>query len=708
VTDRLPRPPHGRVDAEAYDQAQQAVLGQGVQNVYYNAAEGARPRAAPNTLVPPPALVGRSEELERLRQARRQAQEAGQPVVLSAVHGMGGAGKTALARALADEVAEDFPDARIEVDLLGFTPGHQPRDPEDVLDELLALAGFDPAEVPPNAQAKAGVWRSWLARRRVLLILDNAHDAAQIRPLLPGTRTSEGCLVVVTSRNRLTELDAAARVGVNTLPVEDAVALLVRVAGRSQKEMRATDAELTELARLCGRLPLALRSAGSLLARLSAAELIEVMRNAERPLEHLDDADQAAQSAFAASHQELTPALQEALQICAWHPGPDFDADSLAALTGGSRPLVAVHLARLLQRNLLIGLPHGRYTFHDLFLGYAREKIGYNPDSRAVRTARHRLYKHLSAMARTARRALTQQPADPEHGPFSAPAQAHAWLTNSTDELITAVLAALNEYWPQAHPFASDVAFWLSLDGKVGQAVGIFTAMYAVTEKDGDRLGQAMALNGLGSAARLQGDYERAFDFNKRALRLYRKTGDRLGQAEVLIGLGETARAQGDYKRAVRLNKRALALYRKTGDRPGQAEVFMGLGETAREQGDHKRAVEYHEQSLAFYLEVGDRLGQANALHRLGDTTRLLGDHERAVEHQERALALCREIGHPLGQANALLRLAQMAEQDGRNEAASRAYRSAARLYTEIGFIDWADLCIAADESLGAPEERPG
>lgn len=461
MTDPLPRPPHGRVDAEAYDQSQQAVLGQGVQNVYYNAAEGAQPRAAPNTLVPPPALVGRGEELERLRQARRQAQEAGRPVVLSAVHGMGGAGKTALARALADEVAEDFPDARIEVDLLGFTPGHQPRDPEDVLDELLALAGFNPAEVPPNAQAKAGVWRSWLARRRVLLILDNAHDAAQIRPLLPGTQTSAPCLVVVTSRNRLTELDAAARVGVNTLPVEDAVALLVRVAGRSQKEMRATDAELTELARLCGRLPLALRPAGSLLARLSAAELIEVMRSAERPLEHLDDADQAAQAVFAASHKELTPALQEALRICAWHPGPDFDADSLAALAGGSRPLAAVHLARLLQCNMLIGLPHGRYTFHDLFLGYVRDKIGYDPDSPAVRESRHRLYGYLSTMAGSARETLTKQPTDPGNGPFRAPAQAHAWLTNSTDELIAAVLAALKEYWAGAHPFAADVAFWL-------------------------------------------------------------------------------------------------------------------------------------------------------------------------------------------------------------------------------------------------------
>lgn len=226
MTDQTPSSPSpvGSVEARASGRAQQANLAQGVQHdhFYYGVEPRARtagPGTAPDTLVPPPDIwTGRDEELGRLRQARRQAQEAGRPVVVSAVHGMGGAGKTALARALAAEVAADFPDGRIEVDLFGFTPGHEPRDPGEVLGEPLTLAGFDPADIPAHPQAKAGLWRDWLASHRVLLILDNARDAAQVQPLLPGAGAAKGCLVVVTSRNQLTELDAAARIRVGALP----------------------------------------------------------------------------------------------------------------------------------------------------------------------------------------------------------------------------------------------------------------------------------------------------------------------------------------------------------------------------------------------------------------------------------------------------------------------------------------------------------
>ena len=435
MTDQTLSPPSpgSNVEARAFGQAQQANAGQGPQYNHFHyygvdpKARAFRPETTPDTLVPPPDIwTGREEELGRLRQARRQAQEAGRPVVVSAVHGMGGAGKTALARALAAEVAADYPDGRIEIDLFGFTPGHQPRDPGEVLGELLTLVGFDPADIPAHLQAKAGMWRSWLASHRVLLILDNARDAAQVQPLLPGVGAARGCLVVVTSRNQLTELDAAARIRVDTLPPQDAVGLLVQMAGRSQAEICASDEELVELARLCGYLPLALRPVGSLLARLSAAELIEVMRTADRPLKHLEEADRAARTAFTISYQALSPALQEALQACAWHPGPDFDAGSLAAMTGKPRPQAAVRLAELSQRNMLIGLPEGRYTFHDLFWGYARHHIGYHPDAGEVRQARHRLYQHLTTTTDTATNTLTKETIDQGDTTFTAPIQAHA------------------------------------------------------------------------------------------------------------------------------------------------------------------------------------------------------------------------------------------------------------------------------------------
>ncbi|WP_345021304.1 tetratricopeptide repeat protein, partial [Actinomadura keratinilytica] len=602
MTESASQPPFFGVRAQAFGRAQQANLGRGVQINYYAGGAGSgKPETAPDTLVPPPNLVGRALELGRLRQARRQAQEAGRPVVVSTVHGMGGAGKTALVRALAAEIAEDFPDARIEVDLLGFTPGHEPRDPGEVLGELLTLVGFDPAHVPAHTQARAGLWRGWLARHRVLLVLDNARDAEQVRPLLPGTEAAKGCLVLVTSRDQLTDLNTAVRIGVDVLLPQDAVALRLRMAGRSQAEMRAGDEELAELAGLCGHLPLALRPVGSLLTVLSPAELVEVMRSAEHPLEHLDEADHATRAAFTVSYRALPRALQEALRACAWHPGPDFDADSVAALTGKPRPLVKVHLASLLQRNMLIGLPHGRYSFHDLFAGYARRHTGYSNDAPDVRRARRRLYQRLSTMVGTATVMLTEEAADQADDVFDAPTHAHTWLISATDELTTAAHTALKGNWPNATALAHKVAYWLMLDGKYEQAAGLYTTMHTTTSTAGDRLGQANALECLGDIARLRGEYGEAAEYHQRALRLYESTGNRHGQAHALQGLGHVAWFQGEYGEAAEYHRQALRLYESTGNRHGQAHALQGLGHAARLRGEYGEAAEYHRQALRLY-----------------------------------------------------------------------------------------------------------
>jgi len=708
VTDQAPSPPPpgGRVKAQASDQAQQANLGQGIQhNHFYVGGESrvraVRPEVVADTLVPPPAIwVGREEELDRLRQARRQAQAAGRPVVLSAVHGMGGAGKTALARALAAEVAADYPDGRIEVDLFGFTPGHEPRDPGEVLGELLAQVGFDPADIPAHPQAKVGLWRSWLASRRVLLILDNARDAAQVQPLLPGVGAAGGCLVVVTSRNQLTELDAAARIRVDTLPPQDAAALLVEAAGRSRAEIRATGEELAELARLCGYLPLALRPVGALLARLSAAELIEVMRAADHPLHYLDEADRAARTAFTVSYQALSPALREVLGACAWHPGPDFDAGSLAALTAKPRPLAAVRLAELLQRNMLIGLPHGRYTFHDLFLGYARHHTGYSADDPGVRQARHRLYQHLTATTDTAISTLTTKSTNHTGNAFATPTQARTWLSAATGELTTAAYTALTDHWSQAPTLAHHVAHWLKLNNGYEQAAGLYTALHTTAQTTGDQRGQADALQGLGETTRLQDEYGRAANYYGRALQIYQDIGDRGGQADALQGLGDIARLQDEYGRAADYHHQALQIYQDIGDRGGQADALHSLGITARLQDEYGRAADYHHQALQIYQDIGDRGGQADALQGLGDIARLQDEYGRAANYYGRALQIYQDIGDRRGQANAHLGLALLAEGQGQPQTAAQAYQSAATLYTEIGFTEQANQCSTAYQRI--------
>lgn len=337
--------------------------------------------------------------------------------------------------------------------------------------------------------------------------------------------------------------------------------LLEHAAGRSQEEMHASGEELAELARLCGYLPLALRPVGSLLTRLSAAELIEAMRTADHPLEYLQEADQAARTAFTVSYQALPSALHEALRACAWHPGPDFDAGSPAALTGGPRPQAAVRLAELLQRNMLIGLPQGRCTFHDLFLGYARRHTGYHPDAGEVRQARHRLYQHLTTTTDT----LTQEDTDQTSNAFATPAQARTWLIAATGELITAAHTALADDWPQALALADNVAYWLRPDDKYEQATGLYTAMHTAAQNTGDRLGQAHAFHGLGDAARMQSNHEQAVEYYRRALGLYQDIGDRHGQANIHLGLALLAESQEQHKAAAQAYRSAATLYTEIG-----------------------------------------------------------------------------------------------------------------------------------------------
>lgn len=281
----------GDVRASARGHAQQAVVGRGVQhNYFYGASGSARPGVVLSTLIPPPSiLVGAQDRPASLAAGLRAGIAPGR-AALALLHGPGGAGKSATARALAAELAPEFTDARLEVDLAGFTPGSAPRPAGEVLTELLRLAGFDGADIPGGTAGKSQLWRAWAADKKVLLLLDNARDAGQIEPLLPSSSFHGRCAVIVTSRNRLNGLDTTLDVPVELLEPEAAVELLVRVAGRGSDD--ASSGALAELARLCGYLPLALRPVGALLADLDAGTLVRVMRSANRPLEQLAEADQ--------------------------------------------------------------------------------------------------------------------------------------------------------------------------------------------------------------------------------------------------------------------------------------------------------------------------------------------------------------------------------------------------------------------------------
>jgi tetratricopeptide (TPR) repeat protein len=644
-----------------------------------------------DTLLLPPVMVGRADELRRLQAAAREAGATERPVAILSVDGMGGAGKTALARQLAAEVAATFPDARIEVDLYGFTPGRRPREPGEVLDELLRLTGFAAADIPSTTEGRSQLWRSYLSSRRALLILDNARDAAQVLPLMPGGSGPGRCLVVVTSRNRLAELEAAAVVELGVLPADDAVALLIRASHRDPEQLRGARAELEALAGLCGFLPLALRSVGSLLARLDPGALVEVMRSAQYPLQHLSQADQAAATAFAVSYEALAAPLQDMLRACAWHPGPDFDADSVAALVGQSRPVVTIQLVELLDSNMLTGLPGPRYGFHDMFLVYARREADSRDERLTVQAARQRLCARLLSRLETAASMIytdSQPAARQEHDQAGFPGrdQARTWLTAAADELTSVAHAALADGLPESARFAGTLAYWLHADGKSDQPSMLYEAWHAAARQAGDLGGQAAALAGLGLVAYVRGEYARARDALRESRELYEQAGDRRAQADVVKRLSDIARVLGDHREAEDGYRHAHDLYQETQDRRGQADALTGLGDMAYARGKWRQAHDAYQQAHDLCEQIGYRSGQADALCGLGDVALMKGEPDQARAAYQRARDIYLDIGNVHGLAYALKGLGDADRLRGDHQQALESYGQARDLYEQIGF----------------------
>ncbi|MFC8390451.1 ATP-binding protein [Streptomyces sp. NPDC057238] len=678
------------MDASASGRAQQAVIGQGVQhNHFYGAPAAERPGIELNTLVPPPSvLVGHAGLLTDLAAVCEAALTERRSPAVALLHGTGGVGKSALARALADRLAGAFPDARFEVDLFGFTPGSTPREPGEVLAELLRLAGFDGSDIPTGTAGKAQLWRAWLADRKVLLLLDNAREAAQVEPLLPGPASAGRCLVLVTSRHRLAALDTVVREEVSLLPPDEAVELLLRIAGRPPADGTGGSGErevLYELARLCGRLPLALRPVGALLTDMDPVGLLAVMRSATRPLEQLDDADREAAAAFAVSYEALSADLQAMLRTCVWHPGPDFDAASIAALAGMPAELATVRLVRLLQRSMLTSLPQRRYVFHDLFVAYARGLVATQDPREAVEQGRRSLYRHLDSVTGTAHTLLygAAVPASGT-GPFDNPDHARMWSHAAFDELCGAARAALGEGWEQGGSLALRTARLLYVDGREEQAAALYADVLAAAERAGDKAGQGRARTALADIARDRRRHDEAVAGFEEAALLLRLAGDPAGEADALRGLGEVARARGDYTAATGRFEEALRCARAADDPAGQGYALTGLAHVARARGEHGRAREGFREAVELQRRADDGIGLAYALRGLGHVARAAGGLDEATGHFREAVTLHRRAGNRFGQAFALNALGGIACEQGRNGEAAAYFGDALVLHRAV------------------------
>lgn len=673
------------------------------------------------------SFTGRDEELRVLLSA--PGSDAGPGIY--AIGGMAGVGKTSLAVHAAHLLAPSFPDGQIFLPLHAHTPGQPPVRPADALASMLQTTGIAAQQIPASLEARVGLWRDRLAGKRVLLLLDDAASSEQVQPLLPG---SPGCMVLVTSRRHLSALADARYLSVDSLPVAEAARLVATLAGRP--DIAATDAAVTEIAQLCGCLPLAL---GMLARQLHhhqtwtpgdlAADLAAAMDRLE--LMHAEDLSVAA--AFDLSYQDLTGEQRRLFRLLGLHPGTDIDAYAAAALEACGLAQARRNLDGLFDRYLLTEPTRGRYRMHDLIREHARVLAAADlPAERDAATARlldYYLHGVLTASRRLGRGPLAGEGpavdyAVPEQAPLMAAREdAAAWLEAERLNLHAIARSAAAHGRPgHAVAISAGMHEFFRSHGHWGEALALHRTAADAARQGGLEPAEARALTDLGEMQHLTDDYPAAAASLHRALELYRRQRDELGEARALGRLGTVLLAIGDSAAALDRLNAALALYRGLGDGHGEAGslgeagTLTELGSLQYLTGDYEAAAASQARALALYRELGDRLGEANALTDLGTVQYLTGDYGAAAASQARALALYREQGDRLGEANALADLGTVHCVTGDFAASADCLAGALDVYRELGdksgeaeaLNNMGELALAAgrwDDALGHHEE---
>ncbi|TWF77774.1 tetratricopeptide (TPR) repeat protein [Pseudonocardia hierapolitana] len=634
----------------------------------------------------PPQFTGRDADLEALEEVR-----AGAGPVIIAIDGMAGIGKTAFAVHAAHRWSGRYPDGQLFLDLQGYARGVPPVDPGDALHRLLRSLGVPGPNIPGDVDDRAALYRSLLAGRRVLVLLDNAASEAQIAPLLPA---ASGCLVMITSRSRLTGLDVTRAHSLDLLPAEDAVTLFVRSSGRSVGSAESAD-RLTEVVELCGRLPLAIRlAAARLRSRPSwtAAHLVNRLRDV-RSVAEFEVGDRSVAAALELSYVQLDPEQRQAYRMLGLHPGVELDVGAAAALVGRPATDAGRLVDQLLDAHLLQEPGPGRYRFHDLTRVHAARAVVEEDAESARLSALRRLVDHY---CRSARRAIdAAYPYDRENR-FRSPtgaidessgtdgAEAGAWLDTELPNLLAVVEVADRYGWPErVVELSVTMHRHLRSRGRIGNAADLHTRALAAARAAADPAGELDALNDLGHIRRLRGEREQAVDLFAAARRIARATDDRHGELNSLIGLGQVHLMQSRYPQATVSFTEVLRIASHSGDRGRELEGLLGLGWVRMAQG--REAIGIFERADELARDIGHSHGEVLALSGLVRSYRLCGRPAEAVAYAERSLQVAQASGQSLGELDALIALGSLHRSRGLSEEAEVRFREALRLATEIG-----------------------
>jgi DNA-binding SARP family transcriptional activator/tetratricopeptide (TPR) repeat protein len=653
-----------------------------------------------------PDFLGRDQQARLLRGLLGTAPGRERPgaVVIAVIAGMGGIGKTALAVRVAHQLRDRFPDGRLFVNLQGT---ESPLPAPDVLARFLRDLGVPESGIPAGEAERAARFRSLTATRRMLIVLDDARTAAQVRPLLPGTA---GCAVLITSRTTLTGLSGAVHAGLAALTPAESRSLLAGIIGpdRTDADPDGTDG----IVAACGGLPLALRIAGSRLASRPARTpswMSALLDSEQRRLSELTAGDVAIRTSFEASYHTLPKADTDPARVFRLLGLPGLRTISLpaiAALAGSAPDDTATAVETLLDAHLVTSPRPGRYTLHDLLRLYAAERAVQEETPQSRHDALRRLLTWYLHTLSTAVQLLGGQPPvppeplTPELLPPRVPATvihdrraALDWLTAERGSLIHAVTLAAQQGMDEiCWPLALAAGQFLTWEGARTDHAAVSRAGLAAAERSGNSAAVARLLTALGVALDGLKDHLAAMDYFSRSLTIWRELGDKSGEARSLSYLGLAELQAGQAPLAISRFMTALAIDRELGDRAGEAFQLHRLGSAHHVTGRLQEALGSFRQSLAIRVDLGQPHRQAATLHSMGDVLIELGRTTEAMEHLERALVICRDNGMPYGEGMTLASLGDGLRALGQPDEARAMWRQALDVLAALGAPEAAEV----------------
>ncbi|WP_203914050.1 tetratricopeptide repeat protein [Rhizocola hellebori] len=623
----------------------------------------------------------------------------GDTPALAAITGTAGVGKSTLAVWWAHQVSTKFPDGQLYINLRGFAAGTALA-VEDALRQFLEAFEVPPDHLPVSVEAQAALFRTLMAERKVLVLLDNARDAEQVRPLLPG---STGCFTLVTSRNDVAGLvarEGARPVTLNLLTAGEAQQLLIQRLG-AERVAAEPDAAQSIIAG-CARLPLAL----AVVAARAATQPQSSLSLLARQLRHVDaqlnmltagDAVSDVRAALSWSYQALGADAARLFRLMGTHPGPDIATAAVASLAGVPIAHAMSLLSQLAQANLLTEEASGRYYLHDLLRAYAVDLTQELDSTDDCRRAHHRILDHYLHTAHMAARLLEPHReniilAQPQPGVIPEDLydyeHAMAWFSAERSVMLASIeLAASNGFDLHTAQLAWTLTTFFYLRGYWQDWAAVQHTTLRTAQRSRDQTGQARAHRHVASAyirlARyddaighlrralallaelddsdnaagihysiawaldLSEQHHEALQHARRAMAMYQAAGQRIGHADSLNLIGWCHAKLGHYRQAVTYCRKALLVHQQLGDRHGEAGTWDSLGYAHSRLGQHAKATADYERAITLYRNLGDLYNEADTLAHAGDNHLAAGDHEAAVEDWRRAVTILDELGHP-------------------------------------------------------------